>query len=202
MTDVNLVGPWVRRFLMEHLVGERNLAHNTQVSYRDTMILLLPFAAATISKSIERLALEHLSPDLIRQFLLHLEHQRGCSVATRNQRLAAIHAFSRYVGEHSPEYLDWRTQIRAIPFKKTSSPVMSYLDKTEMDALLDVPNTATTQGLRDYTLLLFLYNTGSRADEVTRVTVADLELGRSPVVKITGKGSKVRFCPLWRLTAD
>ena len=202
MTDIKLVGPWVRRFLMEHLVGERNLAHNTQVSYRDTMILLLPFAALSLRKPIERLALEHLSPDLIRQFLLNLEHQRGCSVATRNQRLAAIHAFGRYVGENSPEYLDWWTQIKAIPFKKTSSPAMSYLDKTEMDALLDAPDTATSQGLRDYTLLLFLYNTGSRADEVTRVTVADLELGCSPMVKIMGKGRKVRLCPLWRLTAD
>src|ERR1035438_2454483 len=119
MPDYTLIGPWVRRFLMEHLVEERNLAHNTQASYRDTLILLLPFAAAYVSKPIERLTLEHLSPDLIRHFLLHLEQQRGCSVATRNQRLAAIHAFVRFVGERSPEHLPWCTQIRTIPFRKT-----------------------------------------------------------------------------------
>lgn len=201
MTEVTLIGPWVRRFLMEHLVGERNLAYNTQSSYRDTMILLLPFAATCLSKPIERLALEHLSADLIRQFLLHLEQQRGCSVATRNQRLAAIHAFVRFVAERSPEHLAWCTQIRAIPIKKTASPTMSYLDKTEMDAILDAPNTGTLQGVRDYAVLLFLYNTGARADEVTRVTVGDLELGRSPAVTIAGKGGKIRICPLWGLTA-
>jgi site-specific recombinase XerD len=201
MTDVTLIGPWVRRFLMEHVVGERNLAHNTQASYRDTMILLLPFSAGDAKKSIEHLALEHLSPDLIRRFLLHLEQQRSCSVVTRNQRLAAIHAFVRFVGEHSPEHLTWCTQIRAIPFKKTSSPTMSYLDKTEMDTLLDAPNTITKQGFRDYALLLFLYNTGARADEASRVAVKDLELGRSPAVQITGKRGKIRICPLWTLTA-
>jgi len=201
MTDVTLIGPWVRRFLMEHLVGERNLAHNTQASYRDTMILLLPFSAGDVKKPIEHLALEHLSPYLIRRFLLHLEQQRSCSVTTRNQRLAAIHAFVRFVGEHSPEHLAWCTEIKAIPFKKTSSPTMSYLDKSEMDILLDAPNTTTTQGFRDYALLLFLYNTGARADEASRVDVKDLELGRSPAVQIAGKRGKIRICPLWALTA-
>lgn len=202
MTNITIIGPWVRRFLMEHLVGERNLAHNTQASYRDTLILLLPFAAACVGKPIERLALEHLSPDLIRHFLLHLEQQRDCSVATRNQRLAAIHTFVRFIGERSPEHLTWCTQIKAIPFKKTSSPAMSYMDKTEMDTVLDVPNTATKQGFRDYALLLFLYNTGARADEATRVKVADLELGRSPAVTIAGKRGKIRISPLWALTAS
>jgi integrase/recombinase XerD len=201
MTEATFVGPWVRRFLMEHLVGERNLAHNTQASYRDTIVLLLPFAAGYLNKPIDRLALENLTTDLIRQFLLHLERERGCSVATRNQRLAAIHALVRFVGERSPEHLAWCTQIRSIPFKKTATPAMSYLDKAEMDAILDAPNTATTQGVRDYAVLLFLYNTGARADEATRVTVADLELDRSPAVTIAGKGGKIRLCPLWGLTA-
>jgi site-specific recombinase XerD len=202
MPDYTLIGPWIRRFLMEHLVGERNLAHNTQASYRDTLILLLPFAAACVKKPIDHLALGHLSPDLIRQFLLHLEQQRCCSVVTRNQRLAAIHAFVRFVGERSPEHITWCTQIRAIPFKKTSSPAMSYMDKVEMDTVLDAPNTTTKQGFRDYALLLFLYNTGARADEATRVKIADLEMGQSPAVTIAGKRGKIRICPLWALTVS
>lgn len=202
MPDDTLIGSWIRRFLLEHLVGERNLTHNTQASYRDTLILLLPFAVACVKKPIDHLSLGHLSPDLVRQFLLHLEQQRGCSVATRNQRLAAIHAFVRFVGERSPEHITWCTQIRAIPFKKTSSPAMSYMDKMEMDTVLDAPNTATKQGFRDYALLLFLYNTGARADEATRVKVADLEIGPSPAVTIAGKRGKIRICPLWTLTAN
>jgi site-specific recombinase XerD len=92
MRDASLLGPWVRRFLMEHMTGERNLARNTQRSYRDTLRLLLPSVARRARKPIERLAVIDVSADRVRQFLNDLEEQRGCGIATRNQRLAAIHA--------------------------------------------------------------------------------------------------------------
>ena len=95
MTDPALLAPWVRRFLLEHLVAERNLARNTQRSYRDTLRLLLPFAAARVRKKIDRLSVEDLSADCIRTFLLDVEEKRGCSAATRNQRLSAIPAPAR-----------------------------------------------------------------------------------------------------------
>jgi site-specific recombinase XerD len=201
MSDKNLIGLWVRRFLMEHLVNERNLARNTQVSYRDTLTLLLPFVAAKARTPVDRLPVLDISPDIVRSFLLHLEQDRDCSVATRNQRLAAIHALARFISEHSPEHIAWCTEIRAIPFKKTSIPAMVYLDKPEMDAILNVPDRSTAQGIRDYALLLFLYNTGARADEAAHVTVSDLDLDRSLSVKIMGKGGKERLCPLWSSTA-
>ena len=84
MTDAKLIGPWIRRFLMEHLVGERNLTRNTQMSYRDTLVLLLPFSADQVGTSAEQLQVEQLSAEVVRLFLMHLEHQRGCAVATRN----------------------------------------------------------------------------------------------------------------------
>ena len=201
MTDSHLLGPWIRRFLMEHLVGERNFTRNTQASYRDTLVLLLPFAAEKAKKSVDRLSVDHLSSFVIRLFLAHLEEGRSCSVATRNQRLAALHALAKFIGERSPEHVAWWGDVRSIPFKKTSRPAMSYLDKQEMDALLDAPDASTLQGLRDYAVLLFLYNTGARADEAARVTLTDLELDRILSVRITGKGGKVRLCPLWPLTA-
>jgi site-specific recombinase XerD len=200
MSDKIYLGPWIRRFLTEHLVGERNLARNTQSSYRDTLSLFLPFIANYAKKSIDRLTFEHLSPDSLRLFLDHLEQQRTCSIATRNQRLAAIHAFARFIGERNPEHVDWYAKIKAIPFKKTSKPMMPYLDKIEMDSLLDAPNVLTEQGFRDYAILLFLYNTGARTTEATHVTAADLDLDHTPSVRITGKRGKVRFCPLWSLT--
>lgn len=202
MSNTNLVGPWIRRFLMEHLVGERNLARNTQSSYRDTLTIMLPFVSEKVKKPVDKLLIEHISPELIRLFLLHLEQQRSCSISTRNQRLAAMHALARFVGERNPEYISWCAQIRAIPFKKTTKAVMCYLDKEEIDTMLNAPDMATKQGLRDYAVLLFLYNTGARADEAAHVTIADLDLGRSSSVRITGKGSKIRFCPLWSLTTN
>lgn len=201
MRNTNLLGPWIRRFLLEHLVGERNLARNTQASYRDTLTLLLPFVAKKAHQMIDRLLVEEVSSSRVRLFLLHLEKDRGCSVATRNQRLSAIHALARFIALHSPEHVAWCAEIRSIPFKKTAQPVSAYLDKSEMDALLEVPDRRTIQGFRDYALLLFLYNTGSRASETAQVTVGDLNLQGPYSVRIMGKGSKVRYCPLWSTTA-
>src|SRR6516165_2385696 len=118
MTDPSLLGGWVRRFLLEYLVGERNLARNTQQSYRDTLRLLLPFLARRARKTIERLAVLDLSGERVREFLGSLEGERGCGVATRNQRLAALRSLAHFVGSHSPEHAEWCGQIRAIPFKK------------------------------------------------------------------------------------
>jgi len=202
MMDPTLLGPWVRRFLLEHLIGERNLARNTQRSYRDTLALLLPFTAASAGLSVDRLTIDHLSAERVRLFLRHLEETRGCAPATCNQRLAAIHALARFIGTHRPEHIAWAGHLRAIPFKRTPRPVMAYLDKPEMDALLAVPDRRTAQGVRDHALLLFLYNAGSRADEAAHVRIADLELGRSPGVTLVGKGNKLRRCPLWLLTAQ
>lgn len=201
MTNIPLVGTWIRRFLLEHLVAERNLARNTQISYRDTLALLLPFVSKSIKRPIDRLSIENLSPTVIRRFLDHLERERRCSVATRNQRLAAIHALARFVGLRSPEHLAWCGEVRSIPWKKAASPAVGYLEKPEMDALLESPDRLTAQGRRDYTLLLFLYNSGARATEAAQLLVSDLELRSSPAVRIVGKGSKIRHCPLWNATA-
>jgi site-specific recombinase XerD len=205
MTDTALLGSWVRRFLLEHLVGERNLARNTQQSYRDTLRLPLPFVARRARKPIDRLGVEDLSADRIRALLQELEATRGCGVATRNQRLAAIHSLAAFIGLHSPEHIRWCGEIRAIPLKKAPRPLVTYLEKSEMDALLAAPDGSTAQGRRDQAVLLFLYNTGARADEVAHVRISDLDLGqtssRDPSsVLIRGKGSKLRRCPLWAKT--
>lgn len=202
MLDATFVGPLTRRFLIEYVVGERNFALNTQASYRDMLALFFPFTAEMTHQSVDRLTVEKISPDIVRSFLSHLEEARGCSVATRNQRLAAIHAWARFVGGECPEHVAWCTDICSIPFKRTSKPTMIYLDRSEMQTILATPDRSTQQGYRDYALLLFLYNSGARADEAARTTIADLNLSRSPAVKIVGKGSKVRICPLWASTVD
>ncbi len=170
MTDRSSLGPWVRRFLFEHLVGERNLSKNTQQSYRDTLRLLLPFAAIRVKKAVDCLQVDHLTADVLRAFLTHLEKNRGCSVNTRNQRLAAIHALVRFIGEQSPEHLPWCSQIRAVPFKRTGKSRVPYLEEPELDALLAAPDVATEQGRRDHAVCYSFINSGARASEATRVT--------------------------------
>lgn len=199
MTDHAPLGPWVRRFLLEYLVNERNLAANTQHSYRDMLVLLLPFAAQRLVKPIDHLTVDDLSPQLVRAFLNDLEQSRECSGSTRNQRLGAVHALARFIGERSPEHLEWCMQIRLIPFKKTSTYAITYLEKPEIDALLAAPDRNTYQGRRDYALMLFLYNSGARASEAAGLKIADVDW-YTHCARILGKGSKQRACPLWSVT--
>ena len=187
MPDTRTLGPWLRRFLEEHLTSERNLARNTQLSYRDTLALLLPFVAARVRRPVEQLAVRDLSAAHVRAFLAHLEEVRGCCPRTRNQRLAAIRALARYVADRSPAHVEWCGQIRAIPLKKAAQPAVGYLEKDELDALLEVPDTATPQGRRERALLLFMYHTGARVSEAVQLTVGDLQLaGRSAGARESG----------------
>jgi site-specific recombinase XerD len=207
MTNTDLLSPWVRRFLLEYLVVERNLARNTQKSYRDALQQFLPFIAHSAHRRIERLRMEDVSPARTRAFLRDLEETRGCGIATRNQRLAAIHSLTRFIGLHSPEHLDWCGQIQIIASKKVARPLVGYLEKDELDALLKSPDRRAAQGRRDYAVLLFLYNTGARADEVAQVRIGDLDLGAASSrdassVLLRGKGNKPRRCPLWPRTVD
>ena len=196
MSDMRLLGPWVRRFLLEYLIDERNLSHNTQQSYRDTLCQLIPFVTGRLHKPVDRLEMTDVSAEIVREFLSEIERSRGCSIATRNQRLAAVHALARFVGEHSPEHIDWCAQLRCVPYKKTTHAVVPYLDKSEIDALLACPDRRTAQGRRDYALLLFLYNAGTRASEAAQLTVGNIDMMTCSVT-ILGKGRKQRQCPLW-----
>lgn len=163
------------------------------------LTLLLPYASKSVKKPVDRLAVSDLSPELIRKFLTHLEQYRRCSVATRNQRLGGLHALARFIGENSPEHVEWCTQVRLIPFKRASQPAITYLDKPEMDAILDTPDLSKAQGQRDYTLLLFLYNSGARASEAAELKMANIDW-HARGVRIIGKGNKQRTCFLWQLT--
>jgi site-specific recombinase XerD len=207
MTDHALLGPWVRRFLLEHVISVRNLALNTQRSYRDTLSLLIRAIAGQTHKSADQLGVIDLSAPRVIQFLQDLEHSRHCGVGTRNQRLAGIRALARFIALHSPEHIEWCGQICSIPFKKPPISPPNYLEESEMEALLAAPDHATAQGRRDYALLLFLYNTGARASEAAQTTIADVQLAAAPrrglsSVSIRGKGNKLRRCPLWEKTVS
>jgi integrase/recombinase XerD len=205
MNNRGALGSWIRRFLMEYLVGERNLARNTQQSYRDAVRLLVTFVAAKTRKKVDELLVPDVDADMLRAFLRHIEEKRKCSVSSRNQRLAAIHALAGFIAERCPEYLDWCAQLRIVKAKRSAPKPVCYLEKPEIDALLDAPNPATKLGSRDRALLLFLYNSGARAEEAATLCVeglsqysgGDLTLSS---VRLHGKGGKVRTCPLWAST--
>jgi len=199
-----LLGPWIRRFILEHLPNDRNLALNTQHSYRDTFCLLIPFAAEKLKRPIDKVTVTEISADVVRAFLLYLRDVRKCRTITCNQRLAAIHAFAEFVGRNSPEHIEWCGKVKDVPFKRYARTLIHYLEKPEMDALLAAPDQRTELGRRDYALLLFLYNAGARASEAAELRINDLHYTKRKwddgVVEIHGKGGKTRRCPLWPLT--
>src|ERR1035437_3046036 len=205
MNNREALGSWIRRFLMEYLVGERNPARNTQLSYRDAVRLLVVFTAAKTHKKVDELLISDLDADLLRAFLRHIEEKRKCSVSSRNQRLAAIHALAGFIAERCPEYLDWCAQLHTVRAKRSAPTPVCYLEKPEIDSLLGAPSPITKLGRRDRALLLFLYNSGARAEEAAKLCVEDLSLHSGAdcalsSVCLHGKGGKVRICPLWAST--
>ena len=199
--DRTSLGHWVRRFLLEYAASERNLSPNTRTSYRDMLVLLLPYVAKRKGAFIDTLAVTDLSAEMVRAFLAHLEGERQCSTATRNQRLGSIHALARFIGAHSPQHVEWCSQIRMVPIKKGIANSVTYLEKPEIDALLSAPDRSSSQGARDHALLLFLYNSGARASEAASLRIGDIDW-HARSVRIVGKGSKERRCPLWAETIE
>ena len=171
MTD-HLMGPFVRRFLLEDLVADRNLSPNTQKSYRDTIRLLFSYVAEHHKTDPVRITVAQIDAAVVRSFLAYLERERGNVTSTRNQRLAALHSLFRFTGRQVPELVDHAAQIHAIPLRRTAVPAMPYLEKSEIDGMLAVPDRTRAQGRRDYALLLFLYNSGARASEAALIKVA------------------------------
>ena len=201
MTDRTSLGHWIRRFLLEYAASERNLSANTSASYRDMLVLLLPFVAKRKGVAADALSVTDLSVEMVRSFLVYLEQERQCCTATRNQRLASIHALARFIGEHSPQHVEWCAQVRMVPMKKGTTTSLTYLEKSEMNALLAAPDQSSTQGRRDHALLLFLYNSGARVSEAASLRIGDIDW-HSKSVRITGKGNKQRRCPLWATTLE
>ncbi|MEY2925738.1 MAG: hypothetical protein RL367_215, partial [Pseudomonadota bacterium] len=131
MADETLLGPWIRRFLLDYIVEERNLALNTQRGYRDAFCQLIPFIAKQARKQIDHLAIIDVTPADVRAFLTNIETSRCCGIATRNQRLAAFRAFAGFMGKNSPIHIAWSGLIRSIPFKKASQASVPYLERPE-----------------------------------------------------------------------
>lgn len=188
-------------YLSKYLPGKAGISRNTILSYRDTFSLLLRFCSEDKAMTIEKIALKTLTRDLINEFLTWLETQRGCTVSTRNQRLAAIHSFFRYLQTEEPGHLFMCQLILAIPMKRTARKTINYLSLDAVKTIFEVPDTSCLMGRRDLVLLSLIYDTGARVQEIADLTVADVRLENPSTVKMTGKGNRSRLVPLMTPTA-
>ena len=195
------VGQVVFAFFEDHLKIQKGLRLGSIRSYRDALKLFLVHVASVCRRHVTRLALSDLTFERVLDFLGMIEVTRGNQIRTRNQRLAALRTFYRYLAVHHPEMLAEAQRVEAIPIKRTQAAKTVYLERDEIDALFQALPRQSSLALRDRTLLMFLYNTGARVQEAADVRLADLDLSEPYRVRLHGKGDKWRSCPLWPETA-
>jgi integrase/recombinase XerD len=185
----------VQRFFADYLPAQRNLSPHTSRSYRQTFRLLLVFLSKRHDRPVDRLTFAEFTPDSILAFLDHLERGRNNAVRTRNVRLAAIRSFARFVlGESAPDFLAVAQRILVIPNKRCVKPVLGFMTRSEMAAVIEAFDTGTWSGRRDHLFFSLLYNTGARVSEMLQLKPVDFQ---RRTVHLLGKGRKSRMVPIW-----
>ncbi len=201
MSEQRPLGPLMHSFFVDHLITVKGLRPASVRSYRDTIRLLLCFVAHDKGTRITRLHVDDLTFERVLGFLRYLETERSNHIRTRNQRLAVLHTLFDYIAWRDPEMLGVCQRVAAIPMKRAAQAETRFLERDEIEGLLKGLPRDGRLALRDRALLLFLYNTGARAQEVADLRVKHLDLGDHAVVRLHGKGDKWRTCPLWGQTA-
>lgn len=189
-------------FFTDRLLGQLGASQHTVAGYRDTFRLLLRFAAQRFKRTPSKLCLEDLDTSFLSDFLNHLEIDRHNCIRTRNNRLAALHAFFRYVYVNEPAYALHCQRILAIPAKRYDKRPVEFLTEEETDALLAAPDNEKWIGRRDRTLLFLAVETGLRNSEITSLRNQDVEFGSGAHIRCFGKGRKMRCTPLREETAS
>jgi integrase/recombinase XerD len=192
----------VTSFLTHYLAAQRNLSPNTIKAYRDVFTLLLRFCRDVQRIAPEKLRLEQVDVSLVEAFLDYLEIERKSSPRTRNHRLAALHAFFRYVQAEEPDHMLQCQKILAIPQRRHARPMVAYLSKEELAEVLAQPDLRTPEGRRDAVLLSILYDTGARVQELIDLSVGDVRLDPPAQLRLLGKGRKMRAVPLMANTVQ
>jgi site-specific recombinase XerD len=195
------IAPYISAFLRDRLPRQRGASPQTCATYAYAFKLLFQYASARFQVPPSALGLEQIDAPLVLDFLGWLETTRGNRTSTRNARLVAVKSFMAFLEYTLPACLEQCRQIRAIPPKKTTSPLVRHLTRDEIQALLDAPDVVTRSGLRDRAMLHLCFAAGLRVSELVTVPLAALTLHPEPVLRVTGKGRRERMLPLWKQTA-
>lgn len=199
---MNAIAPLISDYFNKRLAMEHGVSQNTIDTYSYSFQLLFEFVSDKLKRPPSDLIFEDLDAKMICNFLEYLESSRDNSAGTRNTRLAAIKSFFKYVEYRLPENLEQIRAVLAIPKKKADSKLVSYLNREEVDAILDSPDLTTKEGLRDYTMIYLCLNLGLRVSELTGLKVNDVKFQETPSILIHGKGRKERILPLWDKMAE
>lgn len=196
------LGALLHALLVDELPLQRGFRPASIKAYRDGLRLFLRFVAADRACRLTQLTPEDLTIERVQRFLLHLEEKRHNHRRTRNHRLTILQTFFEFLAQRCPELLAVAQRVAAIAVKRTAPAETRFLEREEIAQLFRRLPPAGPFALRDRTLLLLLYNTGARVQEVADLRIADLDLQGQPSVRLHGKGDKWRTCPLWPQTAQ
>lgn len=188
-------------FLKDYLPEQRNVSPNTISSYSVALKQLLEFAKFQRGIDPTKFDFQHMTENFILEYLNWIEVNRGCSISTRNQRLAAIHSFVKFSDHEHPEYLHEYVKILNIPYKKTAERKIQYLSTDDMALILNQPNAATSQGRQHRAILCLLYDSAGRAQEIVDLKVRNFFPIQGKVL-LVGKGRKSREIPLTSNTVE
>ena len=189
-------------FLSRYLPGQRNMSTNTIASYRDAVKLFLVFCETETKMKPDTIRISDINPELLTDYLGWLERERHCMAASRNQRLAAFKSLFHYVAAKEPEHLLLCQRILGIPMKKLARQPMSFFSPEGLHILLSQPDTTTRKGRRDHALLVLLYDSAARVQEMCDLRVRDVRLEQPATVTLHGKGHKTRAIPITTKTAS
>ena len=193
------LGTLIETFFCKRLISQRRASSHTIASYRDTFRLLLAFAQKRLNRPPSQLELKDISPSLVSDFLDHLEATRGNRVRTRNLRLTAVRSFFRFAALEAPDHGGVIQRVLAIPNKRCQRPLIGFLTRPEIEALLAAVDCRTWIGRRDYAFLLVAMQTGLRLSEITAVRRENVVLGPGAHIYCLGKGRKERGTPLTKV---
>lgn len=202
MKKSNSFAYYLSKYLTIYLPGERGLATNSILSYRDTFSLLLDFLKTEKQLRPEQLPMSFLDRELVVEFARWLETSRHSSISTRNQRVGAIRAFCKWLAYENPEFLILSAELEQLKLKKIPKKPVNYLSIDAIQHLLSQPDSSTKNGLRDLLLLALAYDTGARVSEVINLKFRDIRFSSPATITLTGKGSKTRIVPLLPQTLE
>jgi integrase/recombinase XerD len=200
MKEVTDFPSMLETFFTRRLIAQRKASPHTIASYRDTFRLLLQFAENRLTKAPSRLTMEDLNAPFLGAFLDHLESTRANGARSRNLRLTALRSFFRYAALESPQHSGLIQRVLAIPNKRQPRPLVGFLTRPEIEALLAAPDRQTWLGRRDHALLHTTVQTGLRLAEISSVRQQDVSLATGAHVRCVGKGRKERCTPLTKST--
>lgn len=199
--SVTTLAQLIQNFFCQRLQIQQRVSAHTMASYRDTFRLGFEFIKQRTGRQASQQKVEDWDAPNVLAFLDYLESKRGCQPRTRNNRLAAIRAFMRYVGQQEPMALAVSSRVLAIPMKRFSRPLLGFLSAPELDAIVSATDANTDSGRRDRLLFGLLYHTGARVSEILALQRQDIQWGRIPSLQLRGKGRKQRAVPLLKQIA-